>query len=541
MGIRIGAVALVLVVALGAAVHRPDLAGAHVAGAEEVVRYEPPVDAPVIDSFRAPKSTYGPGNRGLTYDLEPETGVRAAAPGQVVFAGWVAGTQHVTILHDDGLRTSYSFLESVLVRRGEQVPSGATVGRGGHGFHFGVRDGDVYLDPESLFGVAEVRVRLIPHDEAGPPSGGGLMGERVALRRTVREKGLLRRAVDWGIDRASQQVERYVAKVHVLRELEPVKVLTDATISIADRWTRDCSDDSVPAPPRPAAGHVGLLVAGYGSTSDAAAVDDIAVEALGYERDDVLRYSYAGGRTPDTPVAAGLGAIAATAYSAADTFTDLRQHGVALADLVEAASYARPDAPIDLLAHSQGGIVVRLALIELERRGRLGVLGTVVTIGTPHRGVDLATGALLAGPLGHRLLDPVTDLTDGGVDSDAPSVLQMAATSTLMLDLRRRGVPGGVDFRTIGATGDLVVTGDKTDVSDHPSAMVPLVGPTAHDALPGAPATTRELALAIGGLAPGCRGVGGTIVDSILPQAISYVENAALAGFVAAVPLAGSS
>ncbi len=534
MGIRIGAIALVLVVAFGATVHQ---AGA--AGADEAVVYEPPVDAPVIDPFRAPKSTYGPGNRGLTHDLESGTPVRAAAPGQVVFAGWVAGTQHVTVLHADGLRTSYSFLESVVVRRGETVQSGAIVGLGGRGFHFGVRDGDVYLDPASLFGVAEVQVRLVPHDEPGPPTHEGLMRERIALQQTVREKGLLRRAVDWGADRASRQVERYLATIHVLRELEPVEAVTDGMSTLADRLTQDCTVDSTAAPTRPASGHVGLLVAGYGSTSDEAAIDDIAADTLGYERSDVLRYSYTGGRTSDDGAAPGpgLGAIAASSYSAADTFTDLRAHGTALADLVEAVASARPDAPIDLLAHSQGGIVVRLALVELARRRRLDLVGTVVTIGSPHRGVDLGTGALLAGPIGHRLLDPVTDLTDGGVDSDADSVLQMAETSTLMLELRRDGVPDGVDFRTIGAAGDLVVTGDKTTVAGHPSAMVGLVGPTAHDALPGAQATTRELALAIGGLPPGCRGVGGAIVDSILPQAISYVENAALAGLVAVIPL----
>ncbi len=531
MGIRSGAVALVFLVVAAIAVQ-----GADPAAAGDAVFYRPPVDAQVSDPFRAPRSAYGPGNRGLTYDLAPGTAVRAAAPGRVVFAGWVAGTQHVTIRHDDGLRTSYSFLESVGVRRGEEVGAGDAVGRAGPGFHFGVRDGDIYLDPALLFGVVEVRVRLVPHQEALPPTDEGLVRERIALARTVRETGLLRQAVDWGLDQASHQVERSLATVHVLSELEPTKVVADGMAALRRGRAQDCTASEVDTPDRPASGHVALLVAGYGSSSETAAVDDIATETLGYGSDDVVRYSYAGGRTPSSRIGPDLAAIDARSYTADDTFTDLREHGVALAELVEAAASARPGVPIDLLAHSQGGIVVRLALVELRRRGRLDLLATVVTVGTPHRGVDLGTSALLTGPVGHRLLDPITAWTAGGVDSDSTSVLQMGETSTLMLELRRDGVPDDVDFRTIGAAGDLVVTGDKTTVAGHPSAMVGLAGPRAHDSLPGAAETTRELALALGGMAPGCRSLLESVVDAFLPRTTSYAENALLAGVVAALP-----
>ena len=95
MGIRRGALALLsFTVVLVLAPARP-------AGAGDAVTYQPPVDAPVVDPFRPPKTTFGAGNRGLTYDLEPGTPVRASAPGTVVFAGWVAGTRHVTVLHGD--------------------------------------------------------------------------------------------------------------------------------------------------------------------------------------------------------------------------------------------------------------------------------------------------------------------------------------------------------------------------------------------------------------------------------------------------------
>src|SRR5690348_15131411 len=74
------------------------------------VSYVPPVDAPVVDPFRPPITPYGPGNRGLDYGTQPGDPVRASAEGEVIFAGQVGGTLHVTIRHADGLRTSYSFL-----------------------------------------------------------------------------------------------------------------------------------------------------------------------------------------------------------------------------------------------------------------------------------------------------------------------------------------------------------------------------------------------------------------------------------------------
>ena len=528
MGIRRGALALLsFTVVLVLAPARP-------AGAGDAVTYQPPVDAPVVDPFRPPKTTFGAGNRGLTYDLEPGTPVRASAPGTVVFAGWVAGTRHVTVLHGDGLRTSYSFLESVGVRRGERVGSGAVVGTAGTGFHFGVRDGEVYLDPASLFGVVEVRVHLIPHDEPAPATHDSLLRERIALTRTVEEKGLLRRAVEWGVGRAEREVERSLDALRMVASLDPLTAIARGTRTFLERRRVACTDRSVDTPSAPAEGRVAVLVAGYGSSSLDAAVDDVDTTALGH--DAALRYSYAGGRVPDRRVAADLASIPAMPYAPAHTFTDLDEHGLALADLIEATMDARPGSPVDLIAHSQGGVVVRLALVELARRGRIGDLGTAVTIGTPHRGVDLGSAASLAGPVGRWFLSPVAELSAGGVDPDATSVVQMASASSLVLELRRDGIPDGVDFRTIGAAGDVVVPGDRATVDGEPGAMVGLAGAHAHDALPGDQATTRELALAIAGQPPGCRGLVASLADAFLPEAIGFAQNAALLGAVVALP-----
>ena len=84
----------------------------------------------------------------------------------VSFAGRVGPSSAVTIVHADGLRTSYSYLASVAVSEGAVVIGGQPIGRSGLRLHFGVRRGDTYLDPATLFeprvGAVPVKVRLVP-------------------------------------------------------------------------------------------------------------------------------------------------------------------------------------------------------------------------------------------------------------------------------------------------------------------------------------------------------------------------------------------
>lgn len=151
-----------LVVALAVTAAATWVADAPAAGQVTLVTYRPPVDAPVLDPFRAPTSPYGPGNRGIDYATVPGTVVRAVAAGTVTFAGVVAGTRYVTLLHADGLRSTYGGLASSSVVEGQGVDGGAEVGRAGSTLHLGIRRGEEYLDPEALFAAAAPEVRLIP-------------------------------------------------------------------------------------------------------------------------------------------------------------------------------------------------------------------------------------------------------------------------------------------------------------------------------------------------------------------------------------------
>ncbi len=118
--------------------------------------------------FEAPASPYGPGHRGVDLAAPPGAVVVAAGDGVVVFAGAVAGRPVVSIDHPDGLRTTYEPVDPS-VAAGQVVTRGSPIGTllAGHAgcpaaacLHWGLRRGEVYLDPLLL--LAPPRVRLLP-------------------------------------------------------------------------------------------------------------------------------------------------------------------------------------------------------------------------------------------------------------------------------------------------------------------------------------------------------------------------------------------
>lgn len=113
------------------------------------------LQAPVPGEMTSPFAPIGhyQGHWGLDLAANPGSQVRAPGPGVVTFAGSVAGMLTVTIDHGGGLRSSVSYLESILVAHGDEVGSGEVVGRSGaaHGrpqLHLSVRVNGEYVDPE---------------------------------------------------------------------------------------------------------------------------------------------------------------------------------------------------------------------------------------------------------------------------------------------------------------------------------------------------------------------------------------------------------
>lgn len=507
--------------------------------------YVPPVDAPVVDPFRPPTTPYGPGNRGLEYGTAPGTPVAVVADGVVAFAGLVAGTRHVTVLHDDGVRTSYSFLARIDVVVGQHLRQGDIVGITIDRLHLGARIGDTYFDPASLFGTGPPQVHLVPFDL---PPGDGLAGERRALVQLLGGLGGLAGAAFSGAVREAAATADWLRQngaqlartaEHYLDVLAPGWAELHYALLAVDVWQRaravadrPCTAAGSALPPPPPERRVALLVGGLGSTSENAAIDDIDTDRLGYDPSDVVRFSYAGGRTPD-PID-GFTGIPASSYRPADSQIDLHLAAERLADLVEELVAAVPGTPLDLYAHSQGGLVVRLALVELERRhgeAWLAHLGLVVTLGTPHDGADLATGAYAIGStrVGSRVLDAAATALHTPLDDDAASVQQLAETSEVVRELAATPAPDEVQVASIGARGDMVVPLPRTQLDGAVQISVPIDGISAHDELPGSPEAARELALALAGLPPTCQPLAEALLAQLTGEGISLAEDSAAA------------
>lgn len=124
--------------------------------------YRPPVDAPVVDPFRAPAQRWSAGNRGLEYGVRGGEPVQAVGAGTVIFAGSVAGRLAVTVLHPDGRRSSLTGLAVLLVRAGDRVDRSTLLGLAAPGLHLGVREGERYVDPALLFTERPRHARLVP-------------------------------------------------------------------------------------------------------------------------------------------------------------------------------------------------------------------------------------------------------------------------------------------------------------------------------------------------------------------------------------------
>ncbi len=128
--------------------------------------------ATVVRPFDPPPQPWLAGHRGADLAGAPGAPVLSAGPGTVLLAGVVAGRGVVSVAHPGGLRTTYEPVRPT-VHAGDAVLAGSAVGtlEAGHPgcpgaacLHWGLRRGDVYLDPLALLGRG--RVRLLPLTEA---------------------------------------------------------------------------------------------------------------------------------------------------------------------------------------------------------------------------------------------------------------------------------------------------------------------------------------------------------------------------------------
>lgn len=511
-----------------------------------VVEYRPPSSAPIVDHFDLPARPWQAGNRGIDYGTDPAATVTASADGQVVFAGLVAGALHVTVLHPDGLRTSYSFLAEIRVQAGQKVHAGEVLGVTRGAFHFGVRDpAGTYLDPEALLsGLLGPHVRLVP----GAEDGRDPLVERRSLLDTIRDKG--QAALEFVADRGPEIVDLVV---HYTTEANPIVHAVRGARALARWWAQqqDCTPGSTPAPV-PTERRIAVVVSGLGTASDSNSAWEIDTGTLGYDEADVVRFSYAGGRAPgpsSSPpllTTAGQGDrgsflldpdpeltdIPVSEFGSDDSQQVLTTSADRLETLLDEVAAAEPGVPIDVLAHSQGGVVARLAVVEAGEKHTLPpAVENLVTIGSPHQGAPLATAvrATEQTPGGQVLLDGLRGKGPlGNLDERLPAVDQLAETSGVLEDMRDTPIPESVRFTSLGGSGDLVVPGTATEdpQADVHRLIHTRISPHAHGDLASLPATTREIALAVAGRGPTCQSPFQAVGDFVEADTLRGTETA---------------
>lgn len=525
------------------AVHLGQVAQGAAAAESSSPTYLPPVAAAVIEEFRLPTEKWMAGNRGIDYGTAPGTAVRAAASGTVSFAGAVGGARHVVVLHPDGIRTTYAFLRSVAVVRGDSVEQGQLLGTTAGALHFGARVGDDYIDPLGLFGAPPPRVHLVPdatpavatEDEERRGLLKALAGaaSRMASGATAMagwagdRAGDLSRAVRWLAretgSRAMAAVDDRLAELgglaQLAQELDPSTHLRRLAAT-AVRWWRqrgNCTPESLDPPGPDGERRIAVMVSGLGSNSASDSLDRLDTTSLGFRPTDVVRFSYRGGEVGENP------------YTAADTTADLRESARLLRDLLVEVAADHPGVPVDLIAHSQGGIVARQMLaFELGDEVRpLPEVARLVTLGTPHGGADLATALTMLDQTvtGRVALALAHRLAPGAVPR-GPAIAQLAESSEFMHRLSDADIPVDVEVTSIAARGDLTVPAVRSQLDGADNVVVSVEGVWGdHSSLPGSPQARREVALALAGLPPTCQGLVDMLVDTATADAIATTQD----------------
>lgn len=418
------------------------------------VRYELPGSAEVVRDFDRPVSSFGAGHRGIDLAVPPGEPVTVAGDGTVRHVGPVAGVPWVSVLHADGIVTSYGPVADIVVRPGQPVRRGQLLGvvaAGGHGdddadrgLHLGARRGVVYIDPRSLLAAGTPRPSLV---------GGG----------------------DWRGDG------------HVVTPYEPWE--GDRFWGLGTTPSPHAERPGFAVPPSP--NHL-VLLNGLASSSGQTPIDP---EHLGYDPRSVTLFSYAG-RTDGFGEATDIRRDQRP-YGPSDTWEGVEAAAERLRDQLRALRAREPGRGVDLVGHSMGGVVILHYLAHLHDAydPTLPSIGRVVTVAAPNRGSDAAAAARYLRE--HPVLAPaiegvrgVITYPDGStardhLPLDAPAVDQLRTGSSFIAEHGRAwidAVDGGTSgplamgtrILTIGGSRDVVVAPSNARhptiaLHDHPT------------------------------------------------------------------------
>ncbi|HLG01312.1 MAG TPA: peptidoglycan DD-metalloendopeptidase family protein [Acidimicrobiia bacterium] len=511
----------ILLVIVVAGLTAPGLAWAE----EAPLAWKPPVGGGVVRAFRPGVGAFEvSGHAGVDYAPTPDTPVTAAGDGAVAFVGTIAGALFVVVDHGGGVRTTYGQLAAASVRRRQAVrigdPLGTSGGAGMHDHapthvHFGLRVDGTPVDPMLLFAPPDLTkmVRLIPTEDAIPE-----VAPYEAERAAAEEWFLPQGPPEWltfgqpdsgglGLGAVLAPLRDGVAVLLAVGTTpslvlirEGGRLVVAAGQGVNDWWKLRgrCSGDAPPAEGYGGTGRHLFAVSGLNSFTHAdGSTNALRPAELGYAAEDVSWFSYAedGGR-----------------FRPADTQDGPEVAAGRLADQLREFAAAHPGRAVDLIGHSQGGVVVE-AFLKLHYTGHedeYPPLGEVVTLAAPHRGAPLAALALdLAAVPG---IDEFSDAIDQPPPSSG-SVRQLAEGSGFIHDLASTPVPDGVDFTTIGAVGDVLVPADQTQVDGAANLVVDPDGWWEHGAIVTDEEALGAVRLVLADAPPPCLS---------LPEAVRY-------------------
>jgi hypothetical protein len=443
---------------------------------------------------------------------------------------------------------------------GERVRAGQTIGTsGGEGqdhrvgvLHFSLRRGDTYLDPMLLFAPPDLArvVHLAPvHGETdvGPivpareeraiaddlaltvrlpawARGGGDGGGGGVLGALVDATG---RALDAGGDVVGAFVHvgaaGLAAATRFVRDVARAAGINAAAKDVLEvgrrlvAWAKSrlhCTSDAPPADGTGGSGHALMVVAGISSSFDGRGNSlGLPAKDLGYDPAEVHSFSYAG---------------TAPAYKPSDTWNDLVIEAHSLAEQLKAMQRADPGREVDLVAHSQGGVVVDVFLKEVydAKDTTYPPLGTVVSLSSPHKGAPLATAAAeIVGSTSGRGALTAAAQAGGLPPPDAASLRQLAERSPLLRDLWKLPLPDEVEYTSLGAPDDYVVPATQVDLDGAQTVMVDPAGVVSeHDAITHDRRAMSAVRLALEGRPPPCVSFPEGVRDAIEPVVIRRTE-----------------
>lgn len=238
------------------------------------------------------------------------------------------------------------------------------------------------------------------------------------------------------------------------------------------------------APPAPN-DNIVVTIAGIGSTTELTANGTVTTNAtmykadlttLGFSEDRVYHFSYAGIEE------GGPGSYRLhKPYAKEETYKSIRDSADLLGQQLKEIGKHHPGKKIDLVAHSQGGLVAQYYLANLYDPDRTtsARVDHFISMGTPHLGADSAQlhDTLAGTPQGDFLLEgwEVAAKEFGLPPPSSESAREMAEDSPFIRELNEQWNPEVAKTATVAATFDFVVTSPHTRLAgaQHYTADLP--------------------------------------------------------------------